>query len=361
MNAGRPAPAAATRRLPRRLIAAIAAVAGLLVVAGAIGGALISDRRARRMPRGRMTDAGTPWIAILVVSLAVATAIGVLVWRRVSRPMGELLGAASRVGPTRSIGGIAVPVAPVPIPTGTPRELRSLIETFNAMTARIDRTEQERRRFLADVTHELRTPLTVLRSGIEAQIDGVHVRDDAHLASLLEETVILGRLIDDLHALALSEAGRLDLRRAPTDVAALARDTVAAFVPNASSAGVELRLTGDEAAVATIDGGRARQVLGNLLANAIRHAPAGGHVTVSIVAAGTAPHTVAIEVHDDGPGFPPDELAHVFTRYRRAADSGGSGLGLTIAHDLVVAHGGTITAANHPDGGAVIRVVLPMG
>lgn len=345
-------------RVPRRLIAAIAAVAALLVVAGAIGGALLNDRRADRMPHGRMTDGGTPWVAILVVATVIATVLGVLVWRRVSRPMGELLGAVSRVGPSSPVGGAAVPVAPVPVPAGTPRELRSLIETFNAMTARIDRAEHERRRFLADVTHELRTPLTVLRSGIEAQLDGVHARDDAHLASLLEETVILGRLVDDLHALALSEAGRLELRRAPTDVAALVRDTVAGFVPTASAKRVELRVTGDESTVATVDGGRLRQVLGNLLANAIRHAPADGHVQVAVAALS---NTVKIEVHDDGPGFPPDELVHVFTRYRRASDSGGSGLGLTIAHDLVVAHGGTITAVNHPQGGAVIRLALPAG
>ncbi len=342
-------------RIPRRLVVALGVLTALLVAAGAIGGALLNDRRSRRMPRGRMMG-DVPWLAVLVVTAVVAAALATLVWRRVSRPMGELLGAASRVGPGRSIGAPSVPVAPVPVPTGTPRELRALIESFNEMTARLDRAEHERRRFMADVTHELRTPLTVLRSGIEAQLDGVHPRDDARLAILRDETAVLGRLIDDLHTLALSEAGGLELRRVPTDIARVVRDTVAGFVAMADAGGVELRAEGATAAVADVDPGRIRQVLGNLLVNAIRHTPAGGHVAVVIT---THPSVVTLEVVDDGPGFPPDELAHVFTRYHRAADSGGSGLGLTIAHDLVVAHGGTIEAGNRPTGGARIRLTLP--
>ena len=325
---------AARSPIPRRLVVALAGLVALLVVAGAIGGALLNERRGRRPPGDRMT--GVPWFALLLVTALVAVVLAAVVWRRLSRPMAALLQAASRVGPSRSVGAPAVPVAPVAVPAGTPRELRDLITSFNQMTARIDRAEAERRRFLADVTHELRTPLTVLRSGIEAQLDGVHPRDDGHLAVLREETVVLGRLIDDLHTLALSEAGRLELRRVPTDVALVARDVVAGFVPMADIAGVELRVEGATAAVAEVDPGRLRQVLGNLVANAIRHAPGTGLVRV-VVDAGAA--GTVLDVVDDGPGFPPDDLPHVFTRYRRATDSGGSGLGLTIAHDLVAAHG----------------------
>ena len=342
--------------IPRRLVVALVLLVALLIGAGAIGGALLNDRRRRRPDHGRMMAGDVPWLAIFVVIAVVAVGLAVLVWRRLSRPMSALLGAAARVGSAPPAGGPAIPVAPVPIPAGTPRELRALIVSFNDMTARLDRADAERRRFLADVTHELRTPLTVLRSGIEAQLDGVHPRDDAHLGVLREETVVLGRLIDDLHTLALTDAGRLALHRVPTDVAVLARDVVAGFVPMADAGGVELRVEGSAVAVAEVDPGRLRQVLGNLLANAIRHTPAGGHVRLVVDG---QPAVVRLDVVDDGPGFPPAGLAHVFTRHRRATDSGGSGLGLTIAHDLVTAHGGSIEARNGPDGGAWILVQLP--
>jgi two-component system sensor histidine kinase BaeS len=290
---------------------------------------------------------------VLALLAAAVVVLAVLAWRRVSRPMGDLLDAAERVGTDAD----ALP--PVAVPASTPHELRSLIEAFNTMTARIARSEHERRRFLADVTHELRTPLTVLRSGIEAQLDGVHERDDVRLAALLDETVILGRLIDDLHTLALTEAGQLRLQRTPTELGALIDEALVSFAPAATAKAVEVdRVGSGERVVAEVDGGRIRQVLGNLLANAVRHVAVGGHVEVELrVEADRA----VLAVRDDGPGIAVEDLAEVFTRYRKAADSGGSGLGLTIARDLVTAHDGTIDARNNaPEPGATIEVVLPL-
>jgi len=231
------------------------------------------------------------------------------------------------------------------------------VTTFNDMAARLDRTEQQRRRFLADVTHELRTPLAVLQSGVEAQLDGIHPRDDRHLTSLLEETQLLGRLIDDLHTLALADAGRLALHRERTSVAALVADAVESHAALAERRGIVLT-SSIPGGLPELDGdpARVRQVLSNLLSNALRHSGPGGRVDAAVTIEGDG---VRVTVTDSGPGIPPDQLEHVFDRFTRSADSRGSGLGLSIARDLVHAHGGTIEVANGPTGGAVFSFTMP--
>ncbi|MEA2687279.1 MAG: hypothetical protein QOE93_2474, partial [Actinomycetota bacterium] len=240
-----------------------------------------------------------------------------------------------------------------------PRELRLLGDTINDVAARLASSEEQRRRFLADVTHELRTPLAVLQSGIEAQIDGIHPRDDRHLGSLLEEIQVLGRLVDDLHTLALADAGRLALHYERTHPSVLVGDAVDGHAPLAARNGVAL-VTAVADGVPEIDADPTRigQVLGNLLSNAVRHTPAGGEVKVGVTA--QEANAVRFEVSDSGPGFPAETLDTVFERFTRSADSRGSGLGLSIARDLVVAHGGSISAANGEAGGAVIGFTVPM-
>jgi signal transduction histidine kinase len=231
-----------------------------------------------------------------------------------------------------------------------------LAHAFNEMAGRLADTTEQRRRFLADVSHELRTPLAVLQSGLEAQLDGIHVRDDEHLSSLLEETRRLGLLVDDLHTLALADAGRLTLHREAVDLTALVDDAIAAHRSMAQRTGVELRRTAAGSRQADVDPVRIRQVLDNLLSNAVRHTPAGGAVDVDVA---DAPDAVRVTVADAGAGFPPDQVAHVFERFTRSHDSGGSGLGLSIARDLVEAHGGTIEAHNRPEGGASVSFSVP--
>ena len=240
------------------------------------------------------------------------------------------------------------------------RDLRALIETFNAMSEGLRDVDARRRRFLADVTHELRTPIAILQSGIEAQLDGIHPRDDDHLDSLLDETKVLARIVDDLHTLALADAGRLTLHREPVDLSTLAEDAKDAAAPLAATRGISITLDApSDLPTVEADPTRVRQVLANLLSNAVRHTPAGSTAAVRVRTAGAA--WVEVSVDDDGHGIAPDQLSTVFDRYTKAADSGGSGLGLTIARDLVQAHGGTIDAANRPGGGASITFRLPAG
>jgi signal transduction histidine kinase len=359
----------APRRFLRRFLLAAVLFLAVLVGIGMVIGMLAGDG-VRDGPGGGPGDRDRGWdngpppllaagAGILVIG-GVATA---LAYRRISRPVGDLLGAAEQV----AAGDYDVHL----LPEG-PRDLRVLTSTFNSMAARLADTDEQRRRFLADVTHELRTPLAVLQSGIEAQIDGIHPRDERHLASLLEETERLGRLVGDLHTLALADAGQIVLHRERVSPAALVEDAVAGHSAVAHRAGVTLTtaidpaLTGAGVGVGVgveldVDPARIRQVLDNLLSNAVRHTPEGGAVRVTAEPDGGPPPGVRIAVSDAGPGFAPDAVDQAFDRFTRSVDSTGSGLGLSIARDLVEAHGGTIQARNEPAGGATVTFTLPTG
>jgi signal transduction histidine kinase len=239
------------------------------------------------------------------------------------------------------------------------RAARQLATGFDTMAARLEADERQRRTLLADISHELRTPLAVVQGNIEAMLDGVHPPDAAHLEGILEETRVLARLIDDLRTLALSEAGTLALHREPTDPAVLVADVVRSFEPSARAAGVGLvvAIEGD-LPILDIDPVRIHEVLANLVANALRHTPGGGQVTVA--AAVETGRWVRLEVRDDGRGVDAALLPHIFDRFVKGDESRGTGLGLAIARQLVLAHGGEIAADSAPGAGTTIVVRLPL-
>jgi len=227
------------------------------------------------------------------------------------------------------------------------------------MAERLDRSRDDRRALLADVTHELRTPLTVVHGGLEAMLDGVHPMDEDHVAPLLAETIVMDRLLDDLRTLSLADAGALTLHREPADLSAIARAAAAGQAPMADAKRVDLLVGGDARLVASVDPVRFREIVANLVANAIRHTPPGGRVEADVRADGDA---ALLTVRDTGEGIPPADLDRVFDRYQRRADTGGTGLGLAIVRDLTAAHGGSVTAES--DGvagnGATFRVRIPI-
>jgi signal transduction histidine kinase len=269
--------------------------------------------------------------------------------RRVVVPLDDLLKAAERVGQ----GDTSVRVQ-----EKGPREMRSLARAFNTMASRLHITDNQRRQLLADVTHELRNPLTIIQGNLEGMLDGVYPANEDNLRSLLEETNILARLVEDLRTLSLAESGALVLKKEPTDLAMLIRDTLAVFQNQAASAGVSLAVeTRDDLPWVDLDPERMRQVLSNLVTNALRYAPTGSVIRVRYK---QAEKQAQLEVQDTGPGIPVDELPHIFERFYKSADSGGMGLGLAIARRLVEAHGGTITAASAPGQGTTIRITLPL-
>ncbi len=304
---------------------------------------------------GITRSAGSPSAGTVQLGITLAVAVIVLtgasrVARRLSAPVDDLLDAADRL----AAGDYDVRVA-----ERGPRDLRAAARALNTLAERLADTELRRRALFADVSHELRTPLTVVRGGLEGMLDGVRPRDDEHIGALRDETLLLDRLIDDLRTVALAEVGALALHRedvAPADVVDAA---VAAFRAGADAAGVHLVGHAAERLPAiSADPVRLGEILRNLLANALRATPAGGEVEATASAADAG--SVAFTVRDTGAGLAPGEAERIFDRYHRASDSTGSGLGLTIARELVAAHGGTIAAASDgPGRGTTVRFTIP--
>jgi two-component system sensor histidine kinase BaeS len=271
--------------------------------------------------------------------------------RRFTRPMDDLIDAAGRI----ERGDYSAT-----IPESGPRELRSVARAFNSMTARLKSSDEQRRSFLADVVHELRTPLSVIRGQAEGIADGVYAADAEHLAPIVDATRSLELLVEDLRALALTDTGSLALNREPIDAAELVDETVASFAAQADEVGVKLTASAPSGMpVVDVDPTRMRSAIGNVIANALRHTPPGGSVSVSAAVAGT--DRVVISVADTGEGIAPELLPHVFERFVRGAGSRGSGLGLAIAHDITVTHGGTIDVESTLGAGTTFRISLPVG
>ena len=282
-----------------------------------------------------------PFIVLVLLVLLVVRLI-----RRTGAPVGDLIEAAGRV----EAGEIGTQV-----PERGPSEVRSLARAFNAMSSRLAANEEARRTLLADVSHELRTPLTVMQGTLEGVLDGVYPADEAHLRPVLDETRVLSRLIDDLRTLSLSEAGALRLHREPTNLEALLAEVVASQRAAADEAGVRLDLEVSDLTPILVDAARIRQVVANLVANALRFTPQDGRVLVSASDDGA----VTIRVSDTGPGMEAEEVEHAFDRFYRSSGSSGSGLGLSIARNLVEAHGGHIGLESEPGKGTTVEVILP--
>ena len=293
---------------------------------------------------------GPPWYGPLI-GLGIIIVATVFVVRRIRRTVGPLvdvMDAADRVAQ----GDYAARVT-----ASGPREVSRLISSFNAMAERLDINETQRRRLFADIAHELRTPLSVIQGNIEGMLDGIYPRDDDHLAPLLDETRVISRLLNDLQTIATAEAGMMQLHRDPTVIGDLLRDVLAAFFPTAHSRGVALSVADSATPLeATIDPVRIRQVLDNLVANAMRYTPPGGSIRISARQEG---ENVTCTVTDSGVGMTPEDAVHMFERFVKSKDSGGSGLGLAIAKGIVEAHGGTISATSALGEGTAIRFTLP--
>jgi len=291
-------------------------------------------------------------IGVVILGLLAIAGSG-RTFRRVAFSLDELSEAADRVEHGDYTTRVTVPL------TG-PRPMRDLARSFNEMVTRLEADEAQRRRLLADVSHELRTPLTVVQGNIEAMLDGVHAADEAHLAAILEETRVLGRLVDDLRTVALSESGSLPLHREPTDLAIVATDAVGGFRSAAQAAGVALDTEiAEDIPLLEVDPVRVREVISNLVANALRHTPSGGSIAVD-ARVDEAGRAVVVTVRDTGTGIDPELLPHVFDRFAKAPGSRGSGLGLAIARGLVEAHGGSIEVESAPDRGSTFRFRIPV-
>ena len=291
-------------------------------------------------------------IGLAVGAFALAVSLGLS--RLISRPVVNLTAATRAV----AAGDLSVRV-----PTPYPGEIGELAAAFNDMAQGLARADELRRNMTADVAHELRTPLSVIRGKLEGVLDGVYPATPEHLAPILEQTQLLTHLVEDLHLLALAEAGQLPLEKRPMDVGDLLRDAQVNFSPQADDRGVTLALNLPAALPKVVaDWRRVAQVLGNLLTNALHHTPEGGCVTLSAAASGG---WVEVSVADTGTGVPPEDLPYIFERFWRRDKSrsragGGSGLGLAIAKQLVELHSGTIGVESNPGKGSRFHFTLPL-
>ncbi|WP_128382454.1 sensor histidine kinase [Streptomyces cavernae] len=283
---------------------------------------------------------------VLAGTIAVTAVIAI----RLVRPLRALTNAA------RSPSG-----RDLRIPVTAKDETGYLAAALNDLSERRERTDQQRRVMVNDIAHELRTPLTNIRGWLDAAQDGLAETDAALITSLQEEAELLQHIVDDLQVLAAADAGTLRLSPQELDLRELMEQTMSAHRATAHAGGVETAVHAPDGLWIHADPVRLRQVLGNLLSNAIRHTPPNGRVTLS---ARRVAGAVAIEVKDTGSGIGQEDLPRVFDRFWRAEQSrnrrtGGSGLGLSIVRQLVRAHGGDVSVASRPHVETVFQVRLP--
>lgn len=241
-------------------------------------------------------------------------------------------------------------------------ELGRLAQDFNQLASTLDRNQQMRRDFMADISHELRTPLAVLRGELEAIQDGVRKFTPESVASLQAEVATLTKLVDDLHQLSMSDEGALAYQKAPVDLVSLLEIAAGAFRERLASRGLTLHLSLPDSAMVFGDRDRLMQLFNNVLENSLRYTDSGGDVHIR---ARKTLQNVTVEFADSGPGVSDEQLAMLCERFYRTEGSrnrasGGSGLGLAICVNIVTAHGGKLDAAHSPFGGVSIKVELPL-
>jgi len=304
----------------------------------------------------------TPIIRAGIVALLLSLVLALLVARWIADPLQQLV-RASRQMPSDELP---------PLPGRGPQEIRELVRAFQEMFGRVQASQKSQRDFVANVSHEMKTPLTSIQGFSQAILDGTANTSEAQQQAaeiIYNEAGRMHRMVVDLLDLAKLDSGTANLNFAPLNIVGLLQTIVEKFGLHAKTADVTLRLDADALtensntplAIAG-DGDRLAQVLTNLVDNAIRHTPAGGEV---ILRASAAPDWVTIQVQDSGEGISPAALPHIFDRFYRAdparkGGAHGAGLGLAIAHEIVLAHQGSLTAASTPGQGSTFTMKLPI-
>ncbi|MCF8061628.1 MAG: HAMP domain-containing histidine kinase, partial [Deltaproteobacteria bacterium] len=291
---------------------------------------------------------------LLPVGLLLAGLGGWVLARRALRPVGRMAEAAQRISAERLAERVEE--------TGAGDELDRLAGTLNRMLSRLDEAFQQVRRFSADASHELQTPLTTLRGELEVALRTARTPEEYRetLRSGLEEIERISRLVEGLLILARAESGALRMDRRPVDLAGLVEEVFWRLKVLADERSVDLRMDAAEPVVVSGDRDRLRGLLVNLVDNAVKYTGEGGRVTLSLARDRDG---ALIEVSDTGRGIPEEVLERVFQPFYRSEEvlsEQGSGLGLSIARSIALAHGGEIAVESTPDRGSTFRVFLPV-
>ena len=296
--------------------------------------------------------------AIVWSVLAAAAAsglVGLYVTRRIVAPLRAMRRASRRIADGRYHDRLGA---------GAPGEIGDLADAFNAMADTLEHTENTRVQLLADVAHEFRTPLSNLRGYLEGLEDRVFAAEPAVFDACRRQLGRLERLLNDLGLLSRIETGQIELTPRPVEALDLLEQAVIDMAPAFQQKGVELQLpTRTSSLTGLADADRTAQVLGNLLHNALRYTPSGK--AVRLVAQGVGDE-VRFEVADEGPGIGPADLRNIFKRFYRAdksrghSEGSGSGIGLTIARELIERQGGAIGVESALGQGARFWFTLPL-
>lgn len=292
----------------------------------------------------------------LPAAIIIITAGGYLLVRRALTPVERITRAAERI--TQHNLSERLPVS------NTGDELERLSISLNRMIARLDDAFQNSKRFVADASHELRTPLTILRGELENLIEDARLDRELRerAESMFEEAVRLSRIVEQLFTLSRLDAGEAQAEWSRFDLAGLAKTTAEQMGLLAEDKNISINCTANQSVVVEGDAARLKQVVVNLLDNAIKYTPQNGAIQLRVRPING--HAV-LEVEDNGVGIPREALPHVFERFYRvdqirSGDTEGAGLGLSIAKAICSAHGAEIEATSAPMGGSCFRVKLPL-
>lgn len=299
-------------------------------------------------------DLLAPLLGAGLVGLGLALLMAYIISRWVADPLQQVVNVARRMPEVEG----------PPVPLRGPREVQALLHAFNAMLLRLQSSQRAQRAFVANVSHELKTPLTSIQGFAQALLDDTAATPEARQQAarvIYDESARMHRMVLDLLDLARLDSGMVQMKREAVDLPALLRGITQKFAPQARAAGVEVVIQNADLPPCTGDGDRLAQVFTNLLDNALKFTPQGGVVSLK---ACTAQDGIEVQVTDSGPGIAEEQVEHIFDRFYQADPARvghGAGLGLSIAQEIVHAHGGKITVRSVPGQGSTFIVSLPSG
>ena len=313
----------------------------------------IAPRRSLGLPEGMMR----PVLWAVALALLVGLVFSWLISRWITRPLTQIAGAADEIAQGNLDFQLQV---------SGPEEVEHVARQFNNMAAEVRAARQAQRDFIANISHDLKTPLTAIQGFSQALIEGV-ASDPAGVeraaAIIHDESLRMGRLVDQLLYLAQLEAGHVQMAQDRLELGDLVIEAVRRFQPAARAKDVSLTVDAEPGLWIIGDEDRLMQVFTNLLDNAIRHTPEQGEVVAQVKKAADETNMAVVTISDSGPGIPPEDIPYVFDRFYQVEKSrrrGSSGLGLSIVQEIVRGHNGRVGVRSSPGQGATFWVMLPL-
>jgi signal transduction histidine kinase len=313
----------------------------------------LRDRKRSQLEKIFLSSVNRSITVAAVLSILAAVILTAIYSRRTLKPIQELTSAAEKI----SRGELDQEVR-----VKSRDEVGKLASAFNSMAEDLKEQERLRKNMVSDVAHELRSPLTKTHGYLEAIKEGRMEAKPRVIDSLYKNSELLKKLVDDLHDLARAEAGKLDLEKQPILLRDIVKRAIESVRVKLEEKGIDLKVDSGEDALLDVDPDRVHQVFQNLIDNAVIHVEEGGHIRITTE---LEDGYVRVSVSDDGEGIPEKDLPHIFNRFyrvdsSRSRSSGGTGLGLTIAKELVEAHGGEIEVSSERGQGATFSFTLPL-